>query len=159
MCNGPFSQTTLLNGFLWTSGWRPNALSPPTSGASWEQFLGESSIWFPRKMFYRIFYKSKVTLRVDIESLDRFLVPHTHQGLAGSRTWGTAPSGLPGSLFAEKFIDTKLLLWLIVTNLVGLWRSINLRGKLGAIPWGQKHLVSQEDFLRKVFKQSFSYSQ
>ena len=76
---------------------------PPISGASWEQFLGDSTIWFPRKMFYNKVYKNKVTLRVYSESLDTFL------------------------------------------------RSTDIRGKLGAFPRGQHHLVPQENVLEKIF--------
>ena len=86
-----------------------NASSPPTSGASWEKFLGDSTIWLPRKMFFRKVYKNKVTLRVDNESLDQFLEAHGHQGQAGNRSWRTAPSAFPGRCYKGKFIKTKLL--------------------------------------------------
>ena len=77
---------------------------PPISGASWEQFLGDSTIWFPRKMFYNKVYKNKVTLRVYSESLDTFLEVYGHQGQAGSISLPTAPSGSPGKCFRENFL-------------------------------------------------------
>ena len=81
---------------------------PPTSGASWEQFLGNSTIWTHRNLFYRKVLQRKVVLRVESDSLDHFTDVHGHQGQAGSSSWGTAPSGPPGSCFTEKFINTKM---------------------------------------------------
>ena len=124
-----------------------NTPSPPTSRASWEQFLGDSTIWLPRNMFYRKVHKSKVTVRVDSESLDQFLEAHGHQGQTGSRSWGTAPSGSPGSCFTKKFINKKVLLGLKVTAQISFWRPTDIRDKLGADHGGQHNLAPQEDML------------
>ena len=86
-----------------------NTTWPPTSGASWEQYLGDSTIRFPRKMFYKKVYKNNITLRVYSESLDQFLEVYGHQGEAGSSSLQTTPSGSPGRGFRQNFIKTELL--------------------------------------------------
>ena len=66
-----------------------NTPNPPTSGASWEQFLRDSTILLPRNMFYRkVYKKNKVTLRADSESLDQFWRPTDIRGKLGASPGG-----------------------------------------------------------------------
>ena len=60
-----------------------------------------------------------------------------------------SPSGPPGTCFTEKYIKTKLLIGLKVTAWISFWTSTDIKGKLGAVPVGQHHLVPQEHILQK----------
>ena len=54
-----------------------------------------------------------------------FLEAHRHQGQTGSRSWGTAPSGLPERCFKNKSILQQLLLGSKDTVWVGTKVSID----------------------------------
>ena len=81
-----------------------------TGSRSWGTAQSGSPGRYVILMLYWKFFKNKATLRVDSQNLDQFWKVYGHQGQTESRSWGTAPSGSPGSCFTKKLMKHKVII-------------------------------------------------